>query len=168
MRNVPRSKSRGTKCELRIRNIKTYITILLVVIPLALHGADSMRDAAEAAQKGVAAARIAVDVAAENIANAETTFVAPNGGPYRRKFPALSETDTGVKVMGVYQDKKDPVWVYDPTHPHANAQGFVAKPNMDLAEELVRMNYYSNWLQANTAVLKRCKQMNDAVLELTR
>ena len=89
-------------------------------------------------------------------------------GPYQRQFPVLSETEDGVKVVSVVRDKRDPIWVYDPSHPHANAQGFVAKPNIDLADELMRMNYYSSWLEANGAVLKRCKQMNDAVLELTR
>ena len=151
-----------------------YLKQGLLVLLLGLLGAaplaagDSIHQAGEIARSGVRAARIAVDIAATNIANAETTWVAPNGGPYQRKFPVLVEADGGVQVLGLQSDHMPPVLVHEPGHPHANAQGFVAKPNIDMAGELLRLNYYSNWLEANSAVLRRKKQMNDAVLELTR
>lgn len=148
--------------------IATIALAVLMMLAAVAWPADGIQQAADTARSGVRSARIAVDLAAQNIANAETTQLTPQGGPYQRQFPLLRSDGYGVAVAGIVKDTKNPIWVYDPAHPHANAQGFVAKPNIDLAEELLRMNYYSNWLEANAAVIRRCKQMNDAVLELTR
>ena len=129
---------------------------------------DPLGDAGEAARSGVRAARLAMNLAAENIANAETTRVNGSNQAYQRKFPVMVEGKKGVEVSALANDTAEPVWVYDPTHPHANAYGFVAKPNIDLSSELIRLNYYGNWLQANVAVAKKTKAMRDSVLELTR
>src|SRR6478752_7293716 len=82
-----------------------------------------------------------------NIANAETTHgVGPNGGPYRRKDPifaaqtdrehfgeilqsALDEQVQGVQVVDISEDSNPPRMVYNPSHPDANPDGYVAMPN---------------------------------------
>ena len=71
-----------------------------------------------------------------NIANAESTKVEGQEGPYRRKDPILAaETDResfgeilageldeqvqGVRVQEIHEDDKPPRMVFDPSHPHA-------------------------------------------------
>lgn len=149
-------------------HIFSVLSLLLLLVVSPVWADDPLGNAGEAAKSGVRAARLAMDLAAENIANAETTRVNGSNQAYQRKFPVMVEAEKGVEVSAVAKDLGEPVWVYDPSHPHANAYGFVAKPNIDLSSELIRLNYYGNWLQANVAVGKKTKAMKDAVLELTR
>lgn len=152
-----------------IKGRRMLIVVLGVVVAnSALHAEDPLERARKASRSGVNAARLAINLAAENIANAETTRVGDSNEAYRRQYPVLQESDTGVKVVTIAKDGVDPVWVYDPKHPHANAYGFVAKPNIDLPSELIKLNYYGNWLAANVAVGKKTKSMRDSLLELTR
>src|SRR5919206_2650047 len=94
------------------------------------------------------AQRLRMDVIASNLANAEATST-PEGGPYKRErvvfapmmrdsFSKLNSspsdiangaTPGGVEVKGIVADTDEPRMVYDPTHPDANDDGFVAFPN---------------------------------------
>src|SRR6266481_9933674 len=96
---------------------------------------------------GMAAQRTRTEMLVENMANAETTRT-PEGGPYRRKdvvfsnqiqaspFSAVfqNELGTGVMVSDVVQDTSAPDLRYQPGHPDANAEGYVAYPKMNPAE----------------------------------
>ncbi len=166
---VYRSRRRGVH---RVSALETGL-LGLVLIGLCLlarvwAGEDPLQAARKAAESGTRAARLAMQLAAENIANMETTRISSQGGAYQRKFPVFVENGQGVEVETVAIDPKDPIRVYDPAHPHADQYGFVQKPNIDLPSELVRMNFYGNWLEANAAVMMRTKQMRDSILELTR
>src|SRR5215470_6819010 len=101
---------------------------------------------------GMAAQRIRAEVLTENLANAETTRT-PEGGPYRRKdvvfestpsvspfssvFNAELEAPGGVAVSQIIVDSGAPELRYLPGHPDANAEGYVAFPHMNPAEEMV-------------------------------
>src|SRR5687767_6087072 len=90
-----------------------------------------------------------------NIANAETTQT-DQGGPYRRKDPMfaahtdresfgeilqseLDEQVQGVMVEEIVEDPRPPRMVYNPSHPQANADGYVAMPNVNTVEEMANM-----------------------------
>src|ERR1700709_2566998 len=99
---------------------------------------------------GMAAQRTRAEMLVENMANAETTRT-PEGGPYRRKdvvfapdtqaspFSAVfqSEMGQGVKVADVIVDDRSPELRYLPGHPDADANGYVAFPRLNPAEEMV-------------------------------
>jgi flagellar basal-body rod protein FlgC len=133
------------------------------------------------------AQRLRMDVIASNLANAEATST-PEGGPYKRERvvfePMLRDTfekvndpngsstpgptSHGVEVRGVVQDDEEPRMVYDPTHPDANDDGFVAYPNVDLVTEMTDMLSASRSYEANITVLNVAKNMAQRALDLGR
>jgi flagellar basal-body rod protein FlgC len=133
------------------------------------------------------AQRLRMDVIASNLANAEATST-PDGGPYKRErvvfepilrdtFEKTSDangtstpgpTSQGVEVRGVIQDDEEPRMVYDPTHPDANDDGFVAYPNVDLVTEMTDMLSASRSYEANITVLNVAKNMAQRALDLGR
>ncbi len=115
---------------------------------------------------GLSTQRTRMDVIADNIANAETTRTA-EGGPYRRLRVLVSAADGpdgGVQLMGVTPDETPFKRVYDPSHPDANAEGYVDLPNVDIATEMVDMMTASRAYEANARALAMSRDMlRDAI-----
>jgi flagellar basal-body rod protein FlgC len=119
-----------------------------------------------------------------NIANAEVTKTA-EGGPYRRK-DAILETVTdresfgeildneldqnvqGVLVTEIQQDERPPRMVFNPNHPHANVDGYVAMPNVNPVEEMANMIAAQRAYEANVTAMGAAKQMAVKGLEIGR
>ena len=130
---------------------------------------------------GLQAQRLRMDVIAENIANAEATRT-PEGGPYRRREvilqtsdaglaragTSMQETTNGVEVAGIEVDPSPPQMVYDPSHPDADAQGYVAMPNVNIPTEMADMLTATRAYEANTAAYKASRDMNRAALDLMK
>jgi flagellar basal-body rod protein FlgC len=133
---------------------------------------------------GMAAQRTRAELLAENIANAETTRTS-EGGPYRRKdvvfssqsvsSPFASMLDSamdpgpaGVAVSDVIVDQSDPEQHYLPGHPDADANGYVAFPKVNPAEEMVNMMSASRSYQANVASMSAVKDMIQRSIDLLR
>ena len=143
---------------------------------------------------GLTAQRLRMDVISENIANVNTTRTI-QGGPYRRKtvlFSEIQETpfgmlmrDTvegrergstrrraplgmGVRVHNVVQDFSDGPMIYDPSHPDANAQGYVAMPNVNIVEEMVNMISASRSYEANITAINTSRSLMQRTLEIGR
>ena len=145
-----------------------------------------MFDAFDISASALTAERMRMDVTAENLANAQTTRGA-DGQPYRRKEVILQETPGsfgatlsaamgggdgstgGVQVAGVVQDTATPLKrVYDPGHPDADAQGYVAMPNVDTVTEMVDLIGAQRAYEANVTAMQAAKQMFSRTLELLR
>jgi flagellar basal-body rod protein FlgC len=132
----------------------------------------SLFSAIQVSASGMAAQRTRAELLVENMANAETTRT-PEGGPYRRKdavfssepqsspFSALfqNELATGVSVADVVQDNRPPEMRYLPGHPDANADGYVAFPGINPAEDMVDLMNASRSYQANVAAISSVKDM---------
>ncbi len=135
---------------------------------------------------GLSAQRVRMDVIANNIANAETTRTA-SGGPYQREqvtfsprgsspfgitldrvFGGADKDYNGVEVDTVADDTNPPRLVYDPSHPDANAEGYVAYPNINPVTEMVDMMAATRAYQANVTVLNASKSMTMKALEIGR
>ncbi|MBF0145777.1 MAG: flagellar basal body rod protein FlgC [Magnetococcales bacterium] len=129
---------------------------------------------------GLAAQRLRMNIIAENVANAQTTRT-PEGGPYKRKDPifaakpfkemlSLEEVagSTGVSVERIQVDERPPRMQYDPNHPDANADGYVAMPNIDMVTEMVNMMSASRSYESNVTVLNASKAMAMKALEIGR
>jgi flagellar basal-body rod protein FlgC len=129
------------------------------------------------AASGMSAQRLRVQLAASNIANAETTRTA-EGGPYKRKEPVFQEllmgdTQDGVPVTGVavsaVQSSNDPfVSKYDPSHPDADANGMVQYPNVNPVDEMVNLTEASRSFEANVAVVRAVRTMELSAQDLLR
>jgi len=134
---------------------------------------------------GMAAQRTRASLLVENIANSETTRT-PEGGPYRRKDAIFassqmgsafgSELDsqlggdqlTGVRVAGVSVDMSAPEKRYMPGHPDADADGYVAVPRVNPAEDMVDLMGANRTYQANVAAMSAVKDMIQKSIDLLK
>jgi flagellar basal-body rod protein FlgC len=104
---------------------------------------------------GLTANKKRMQAISSNIANAQVTRTA-EGGPYKPKEvvfgsePAresfaeilegeLEEKAQAVHAVEVTPSKKPPILKYDPSHPDANAEGYVAYPNINVMEEMANL-----------------------------
>ena len=133
---------------------------------------------------GMAAQRIRAELVVQNMANSETTRT-PEGGPYRREdavfqsapqtspFSAVFQTEmasgvNGVEVSEVVQDSSEPEKRYMPGHPDADADGYVAFPNVKPAEDMVDLLSAQRGFQANVAAMTAIKDMINHSIDLMR
>ncbi len=124
---------------------------------------------------GMSAQRTRAELLVENLANAETTRT-PEGGPYRRKdavftsspqvspFAAVFQTEmvsgvNGVSVSDVVEDTREPDKRYLPGHPDADADGYVAFPRINPAEDMVDLLSAQRGYQGNVAAMTAIKDM---------
>lgn len=100
-----------------------------------------------------------VEVISRNLANAEVTRT-PEGGAFKREIAELG-IDPGSKqaAFKVTQDPRPGRMVYDPSHPDANAEGFVEYPNVDVNTELVDLLVARRVFEANAMVFRAAKSM---------
>jgi flagellar basal-body rod protein FlgC len=132
------------------------------------------------AASGLAAERLRMEIAANNIANANSTST-PEGGPYRRQqvqfssamaesmggdLRAISDSLGGVLVQGVVRDSTELPKVFNPGHPDADEAGFVEMPNVKLPMEMVDLMTASRAYDANLKALTIFKQMAEQSLSL--
>ncbi len=123
-----------------------------------------------------------------NLANAETTQTDPNdptSGPYKRKDPVFTATTDkesfgeilqneldqnvqGVMVTEIQEDERPPRMVYNPSHPHANAEGYVAMPNVNMVEEMANQISTQRSYEANVTALNAAKAMAAKAMDIGR
>jgi flagellar basal-body rod protein FlgC len=133
---------------------------------------------------GMDAQRTRAELLVENLANAETTRT-PEGGPYRRKDAVfatdqtgstfqsifhgeLTPENTGVAVSEISVDTREPDKHYLPGHPDADANGYVAFPRINPAEDMVDLMSASRSYQANVAAISSVKDMIQRSLDIFR
>ncbi|MEQ1947286.1 MAG: flagellar basal body rod protein FlgC [Bryobacteraceae bacterium] len=141
----------------------------------------SLFSSLQVSASGMSAQRTRAEILVENMANAETTRT-PEGGPYRRKDVVFSsdiqaspfsaafqnELGMGVKVADVLTDTREPERRYVPGHPDADAQGYVAFPRMNPAEEMVDLLNASRSYQANISAIGTIKDMLNHSIDILR
>lgn len=134
--------------------------------------------------------RLRMDVISSNMANVDTTRAKMVNGewePYRRKSVTLTANEgqfsnflnvamgkqvkqavgNGVKVTAINEDTVNPFkLVYDPTHPDANAEGYVQMPNVDPLKEMVDLISATRSYEANVTVFNANKAMLTKALEI--
>lgn len=137
-----------------------------------------LTNAISASASALEAQRARLEVAVSNIANAESTR-GPDGKPYRRRDVVLTPEPiqtfdatlgkaraTGVKVRDVIEDRAPYKQRYEPSHPDADAQGYVLVPNVDVPEEMVDMLGAARAYQANLSAIGLIKDTIQRALEL--
>ena len=134
-------------------------------------------DAIDISASGLIAERTRMDVTSQNLANAQSTG-------YRRQDVVLRQANgsfatvlgqaiggsggRGVEVAEVVTDQGPQRRVYDPGHPDADAQGYVALPNVNAVTEMTDLISASRAYEANVTALNTAKQMFSKTLELLR
>jgi flagellar basal-body rod protein FlgC len=138
----------------------------------------TLSDAISASASALAAERMRIETAVSNLANAESTR-GPDGQPYRRRdvilasdpvrpFDAVLNGATGVRVAGIVEDQAPFRRRYEPSHPDADADGYVAVPNVDEAEEMVDMLGAARAYQANLTAVGLIRELLQRALDLGR
>ena len=144
---------------------------------------------------GITAQRLRMDVIGENIAKSVVTRT-ESGGPYLRQVTLFREgkdfVDTGrqrrfgevfrdtltqrrqsrnrgVEVLAVLKDEETPLTpVYDPSHPHADEDGYYYLPNVDVAEEQLDLIAATHSYQNNLSVYDTLVSMAQRTLSMGR
>jgi flagellar basal-body rod protein FlgC len=133
---------------------------------------------------GMTAERTRMNLISSNIANANSTRT-PEGGPYKRKDPVFSAVSANgpfesslsqagakgvkkVEVSLIQEDQTPPRMQYDPTHPDANSEGYVAYPNVNVIGEMSDMISASRAYEANVTAAEAAKSMALKALDILR
>lgn len=133
---------------------------------------------------GMSANRKRMEAISSNIANANTTQTA-EGGPYRRKEVVFSsepardrysdilegtvdEHAQAVYVVETVSSNDAPILKYEPTHPDADENGYVAYPNINVAKEYADMVMTQRIYEANANAMNITKRMSLKALEIGR
>ncbi len=135
----------------------------------------------DVSSSALAAERTRMNLISSNLANANATRTA-EGGPYKRKdavftsspvadrfAAALSRAGRGVDkvaVTSIVEDASPPRLQYDPTHPDADAKGYVALPNVNVIEEMADMISATRAYEANVTAVQAAKSMALKTLEI--
>jgi len=135
----------------------------------------------EISGSALSAERWRAEVVASNMANAETTRT-PEGGPYRRRelifrsqqiepFSTSLATfgvsaSPGVQVDGVIEDAASPIRRYEPGHPDADAEGYVAYPAIDPVDEMVDLMGATRAYEFNASAVQATKSMIQQSFEI--
>ena len=123
---------------------------------------------------GMKAQGMRLRVISENVANAGSTALTPEGDPYRRKlvtFGTVLDRQLGVEVVDVTQimrDTSDFRQRYQPGHPAANAEGYVKVSNVNSLVELADMREAQRSYEANLRVLQASRTMLQRTIDLLR
>ena len=141
---------------------------------------------------GMTAQQARLDVISENITNMNTTRT-ESGGAYRRKITVMQaetgkngfreamsraarkgrvisnrgyEQAGGVKIVEIAEDQSELPFIYDPTHPDANEEGYVEMPNITLVKEVADAMAASQAFNANVTAFNALKQVVQRGLDI--
>ena len=141
---------------------------------------------------GMTAQQLRLDVISENVSNINTTRVEGGNGPYRRKMVVMEadggrdsfreilaraagnlpqatgdlSENGGVRVTQIVEDQSALKLQYDPTHPDANAQGYVELPNVDLVKEITDAMAATQAFSANVTAFNTLKTVATRALDI--
>lgn len=113
-------------------------------------------------------------VIAENIANANSLAQEPGRSPYRRKIVTFKnelDRSIGIRTVSIDKiktDKSDFEKRFDPSHPAADADGYVLIPNVNTLIEMMDMKEAQRSYEANLSVIKSSKAMLQGTIDLLR
>jgi len=154
-------------------------------------------DSVEISASGLSAERLAMDVIANNIANANTTRT-PQGGAFKRQLVIFAQKPSaeqagdvdnpdsfappdpfdpdssnkasveGVQVTNIVDDQSPDRLVFDPNNPDADARGYVHYPNVEIVKEMVDLMAASRAYQANVAAITASQNMGASDLSILK
>ena len=141
-------------------------------------------DAFHTSASGLTAQKLRMNLISSNLANINTTRTT-QGGPYRRKQAVFAtqssiksfkdilasrqgSTTRGVEVVDIIEDPSPPLKKYDPHHPDADEQGYVAMPSINIMEEMIDLISATRSYEANITAIKASKSMILKALEIRR
>jgi flagellar basal-body rod protein FlgC len=129
----------------------------------------SLFNAIGIAGSGVTVYRKWLDAVSDNLSNVNDA--APTSGEaFKAKYVIAQEAadGNGAQVGGIVEGKGEGRLVYEPTHPLADADGYVRYPDIDMASQMGQLIMAQRGYQANLAVVDRARDSYQAALQLGR
>ena len=136
--------------------------------------AGNLSVSADIAVSGMKAQAERLRVISENMANADSVGIRPGEDPYRRQvvtFKNYVDEATGaqlVKVDKFLPDRSPFQMKYMPDHPAANAEGYVAMPNVNPLVEMMDMKEAQRSYDANMSMMQTARDMNSKILDVLK
>jgi flagellar basal-body rod protein FlgC len=129
-----------------------------------------MVNAINAALSGLSAASRRVQVSAANIANMHSTKTVVDGNVVNSPYVAQRVQQVSQAGGGVITQVRDvspaSTPLFDPEDPDADANGFVAYPNVKLENEIVEQKIASYDYKANLKTIKVQQEMEQSLLDI--
>lgn len=131
---------------------------------------------------GLTLERFKLDTISTNIANVNTTRTEDGDGPYIKQRVEFEEKfqransdvsggsvkSAGVRITGIDANDDNIRLAYEPNHPDADEDGYVAYPNVDMADEMVDMMTAIRSYDANVTAINTSKDVLKRALEIGR
>jgi len=139
-----------------------------------INGSASLIPGIDASASALEAEKLRMEIIAQNIANAQVTR-GPNGEPYQRKMVVFEAAlqhamgngkAGGVQVSGVEVDRRPGLEVYQPEHPHADENGMLRLPNVEMSREMVDLLVSSRAYEANLVAVRTSREMAQRTLSI--
>ena len=133
---------------------------------------DDITTAMQISAAGMRAQSGRIRIVAENLANANSTGDAPGVDPYRRQVPVFStyvDRALGASLVEVARVALDPTEFdlrFDPNHPAANEEGYVALPNVKPLVEMMDLREAQRSYEANLGALDTMRAMAASTLRI--
>ncbi|QBI21232.1 flagellar basal body rod protein FlgC [Egibacter rhizosphaerae] len=113
-----------------------------------------------------------MDQIGHNLANTNTVR-GPEEEPFRQRLAVaesltdeIVDTGSGVHLAGVIEDQRDPVETYEPQHPQADEDGFVAQPVVDMAGQMSDMMQAQRGYQASARTIDTAREAYESALRI--
>ncbi len=141
------------------------------------------------ATSGMSAQRTRINIVSANIANAKTTH-SQDGGPYKKQNVIFEEillnqinksnninqesnksndiSLRGVGVKSIVADDSEPIMRFEPSHPDANEDGYVAYPDINPVIEMVDLIEAMRSYEANIAAFNTHKNIDSKTLDILK
>jgi len=135
---------------------------------------DPIAETMKIGASGMNAQATRLRVISENVANAQSTGSTPGADPYRRKTITFSQHldrvsgANTVQVKKVGQDMSAFPVEFNPSHPAANAEGYVKMPNVNSVIEMADMREASRSYEANVNMVEQAKAMLNRTIDLLK
>jgi flagellar basal-body rod protein FlgC len=145
----------------------------MTVVP-AIEGTGPLSRAMASAASGMRAEALRARLVAENLANANSTATGPEGQPYQRKlmtFQQAVDQATGAGIVKPGRTVADTTpfrTIYDPSHPAADAGGYVKLPNVSEMVEAGDGREAERSYEANLATLNQARNMFSKTLDILK
>jgi flagellar basal-body rod protein FlgC len=139
-----------------------------------ISGVGPLSQSMVTAASAMRAEALRLRVVSENLANANSTATNPNADPYQRKLISFQESvdkATGAATVEPGPITGDPTpfrSVYDPSHPAADANGYVKMPNVTELVEVADMREAQRSYEANLAALGQARSMIAKTLDILK
>ncbi|MEQ8861283.1 MAG: flagellar basal body rod protein FlgC [Pseudomonadales bacterium] len=142
-----------------------------------------LMDIFDIAGSAMNAQNLRLNTTASNLANADSVS-SNRGETYRARHPvfaarlaeqtlvgdpraaAIDQAATGVMVTGIVESDAPLQMKYEPHHPMADDNGYVAYPNVNVVEEMADMMSASRSFQVNVQMLTTVKSMAERLLSM--